>query len=251
MRPLAAVILAAGKGARMPGDGPKVVNEVAGRPMIRWVVEAVRTVGARPIVLVVGCGADEVRDVFAGDDDDLVYAVQAQQLGTGHATACAADALAGVEGDVLVLAGDGPLIRASTIRALVERHRGRRAAATLATAIVDDPAGYGRIVRDGQGRFEEIVEHAGATAAQRLIREIYPSYACFDSGLLFAALKQLAPDDASGEYRITDVPGLLRGRGHVIELVDGFPPEEVLSINTSEQLEQVDAILSSRVEQPT
>jgi bifunctional UDP-N-acetylglucosamine pyrophosphorylase/glucosamine-1-phosphate N-acetyltransferase len=246
-RPLAAVILAAGKGTRMPGDQPKVVYEVGGQPMIRWVVEAVRTAGARPIVLVIGHGADAVRAVFRGEDD-IVYAVQTEQLGTAHATACASAALAGFTGDVLVLAGDGPLIRADTIEKLVGHHRRTGAAATLATATVDDPTGYGRIVRDDQGHFQAIVEHASATEAQRSIHEIYPSYACFDSGMLFALLGELSPDEASGEYRITDLPGLLMAGGHVVELVDGFPPEDVLSINTAQQLREVDVVLSSRME---
>jgi bifunctional UDP-N-acetylglucosamine pyrophosphorylase/glucosamine-1-phosphate N-acetyltransferase len=246
-RPLAAVILAAGKGTRMPGDQPKVVYEVGGQPMIRWVVEAVRTAGARPIVLVIGHGADAVRAVFRGEDD-IVYAVQAQQLGTAHATACAAAALAGFTGDVLVLAGDGPLIRASTIEKLVAHHRRTAAAATLATATVDDPTGYGRIVRNEKGNFSAIVEHASASDAERSIREIYPSYACFDSGLLFSLLAELAPDEASGEYRITDLPGLLAVGGHIVELVDGFPPEDVLSINTTQQLREVDSVFSSRME---
>jgi bifunctional UDP-N-acetylglucosamine pyrophosphorylase/glucosamine-1-phosphate N-acetyltransferase len=246
-RPLAAVILAAGKGTRMPGDEPKVTFAVGGRPMICWVVDAVRDAGARPIVLVIGYGADAVRAVFAGDDD-VVFAVQAEQLGTAHATGCAAPVLAGFTGDVLVLAGDGPLIRPGTIRTLVERHRESGAAATLATAAVDDPTGYGRIVRDASGKFRAIVEHASATEDERRIREIYPSYACFDAALLFSLLDRLDPDEASGEYRITDLPQLLLERGHAVELVDGLPPEDVLSINTIQQLQQVDAILSSRME---
>jgi UDP-N-acetylglucosamine diphosphorylase/glucosamine-1-phosphate N-acetyltransferase len=247
-RPLAAVILAAGKGTRMNGDLPKVACKVAGHPMIRWVVDAVRTIGARPIVLVVGYGAQRVRDVFQGDDGDLVYVTQEKQLGTGHATACAGQALDGFDGDVLVLAGDGPLIRAGTIRTLVDRHRERGAAVTLATATVQDPTGYGRIVRDPDGRFEAIVEHASATETQLSIREIYPSYACYNAPLLFAMLPKLASDEPSGEYRITDVPALLGADGHRVELVDDFPPQDVLSINTPEQLEQVSVILSRRGE---
>lgn len=254
-RELAAVILAAGKGTRMQQPGaagmPKVCHEVAGRPMVWWVVQAVREVHADPIVLVVGHGADRVRDVFRGDDADLAWAVQERQLGTGHAAACAAPALKSFGGDVLVLAGDGPLIQASTIGRLIDRHRAAQAAATLATAVVDDPTGYGRIVRDARGRFEAIVEHASASDAQRAIREIYPSYACFDARLLFDALRRLAADEESGEFRITDVPGLLRTQGHPVELVDRFPPQEVLSINTPGQLAEVERILASRVEEVT
>lgn len=250
-RSLAAVILAAGKGTRMNGDLPKVACEVAGRPMIRWVVDAVRNVGARPIVLVVGYGAQRVRDVFRGDDGDLVYVTQKKQLGTGHATSCAAQALDGFDGEVLVLAGDGPLIRTGTIQTLVARHREHATAVTLATATVQDPTGYGRIVRGADGRFEAIVEHASATEAQLSIREIYPSYACYDALLLFAKLRQLTPDGPSGESRITDVPALLSADGHRVELVDNLPPQDVLSINTPEQLEQVGVILSRRVEDQT
>ncbi len=250
-RPLAAVILAAGKGTRMNGDGPKVACAVAGRPMIHWVVEAVREAGANPIVLVVGHGAERVREVFDGDDEDLAYAIQDRQLGTGHATRCATEALEGFRGDVLVLAGDGPLIRPETIRTLVNHHRRHDAAVTLATSTVDDPTGYGRVLRDADGRFEAIVEHASATETQRRIREIYPSYACYDAQLLFALLGRLDADEASREYRITDVPAMARADGHCVELVDGFPPQEALSINTTEQLELVEAILSQRVQEAT
>lgn len=245
------MILAAGKGTRMPGAGAKVSREVAGRPMIRWVVEAVRDVGARPIVLIVGHGAEEVREVFRGDDGDLVAVIQHEQLGTGHATACAREALAGFGGDVLVLAGDGPLIRADTIRTLVSRHRASGAAGTLATSTVDDATGYGRIIRDRDGGFAAIVEHASATETQRAIREIYPSYACYDAKLLFETLARLDADEASGEFRVTDVPAMLKADGYAVELVDGFPPQDVLSINTPEQLDAVGRILSRRLEEAT
>lgn len=245
------MILAAGKGTRMPGDGPKVTHAVAGRPMILWVVEAVRDVGARPIVLVVGHGAEKVRAVFRGNDGDLVWVVQDRQLGTGHATACAREALAGFDGDVLVLAGDGPLIRAETIRKLVDRHRESGAAGTLATSTVEDATGYGRIVRDDDGGFAAIVEHASATATQRAIREIYPSYACYDARLLLEMLARLDPDEASGEFRVTDVPAMLTADGYDVELVDGFPPQDVLSINTPEQLAEVSTILCRRLEEAT
>ena len=121
--------------------------------------------------MVVGHGSDTVRQVFAGDDDDIRYALQAEQLGTGHATLCAKDALAGFDGDVLVLAGDGPLIRSSTLKAMHRRHVESSAAATLATSVIEDPTGYGRIVRDPEGQVERIVEEKDATPEIRTICE--------------------------------------------------------------------------------
>ncbi len=246
-RPVAAVILAAGKGTRMDSDLPKVVHEVAGQPMICWVVQAVRDMCARPIVLVVGHRAQLVRAVFQGDDDDLVYVTQEPQLGTGHAVGCAKEVLGDFNGDVFVLAGDGPLIQSATLQRMLDRQRRSAAAATLATAHVDDPTGYGRIVRDAQGQFQAIVEHTDANEQQQTIREIYPSYACFDAGLLFDTLDKLQPNQTTGEYYLTDAPALLRANNCKVELVNGVPPEDVLSINTPQQLAEVDSILSTRV----
>jgi bifunctional UDP-N-acetylglucosamine pyrophosphorylase/glucosamine-1-phosphate N-acetyltransferase len=250
-RSLAAIILAAGKGKRMNSESaglPKVVHTVAGQPMVRWVVQAVRAVGADPIVLVVGHGSEAVQALFRGDDHDIDYALQQEQLGTGHAALCAAPALEARDfrGDVVVLAGDGPLIRPGTIEAMVQRHRATHAAATLATSIIPDPAGYGRIVRSRSGHFQAIVEHRNCTEAQRQIHEIYPSYACFDAAQLFEALRSLTPDRVSGEYYLTEVPAQLKARGRRVEIVEAVPPEDVLSINTPQQLEEVDAILRAR-----
>lgn len=247
-RPLAAIIMAAGKGTRMKSDRPKVVHEVAGRPMVSWVVDAVREVDAVPIILVIGHGADEVRDVCEGNDDDIRYAVQHEQLGTGDAARCAVEALEGFGGDVFVLAGDGPLIRPQTLRAMRERHLRTRAAATLATAVLDDPTGYGRVIRDESGRFDRIVEQKNADDEQRAVREVFPSYACFDTTLLLGALRDLRADEVTGEYYVTDIPAMLKAAGYRVELVDAVPPEDVLSINTPEQLSEVDSILNTRLE---
>lgn len=246
-RPVAAIILAAGLGKRMGSDLPKVVHRVADEPMVRWVVEACRAVDCSPIVLVVGHGSEHVREIFSADDADLIYARQPQQHGTGHATACAAEALADFDGDVFVLAGDGPLIRADTLRTMLEHHRAANGAATLATAVIEDPTGYGRIVRDKNGRFDRIVEHKNATDEQSAIHEIYPSYACFDARLLFDMLPRLERNETTGEYYITDVPEMLKQHGHRVQIVDKVPPEDVLSINTPEQLAEVDAILRARL----
>jgi len=246
-RPLAAIILAAGKGTRMQSDLPKVAHEVAGRPMITWVVDAVRRAGASRIVVVVGHAADVVKGCLAGDDDDVEYVLQAEQLGTGHAVMVCEPAFEGFEGDVLVLAGDGPLIRPSTIGTMLERHRTDGAAATLATSTVEDPTGYGRVVRDADGGFGAIVEQKNATPEQLAIREIYPSYACFDAAAMFDRLRRLEKDPVGGEYYVTELPAMLKEAGRVVSVVDAVPPEDVLSINTPEQLAEVDAIMRRRL----
>jgi bifunctional UDP-N-acetylglucosamine pyrophosphorylase/glucosamine-1-phosphate N-acetyltransferase len=246
-RPLAAIILAAGKGTRMPGDLPKVVHRVADRPIVEWVVDATREAGARPIVLVVGYKQEQVRGLFQ-DDRDIEFALQADQRGTGHAVQCAAPLLRGFEGDVLVLCGDGPLIRAETLANLVARHRSTGAAMTLATSVISDPSGYGRIVRDGRGQFMAIVEHKDASAEQLAIREVNPSYYCFRWRDLEDALSSLRPNARSNEYYITDVPDILQAQGKRIEVIDAVPPEDVLSINTVEQLREVDRVMTARLE---
>jgi bifunctional UDP-N-acetylglucosamine pyrophosphorylase/glucosamine-1-phosphate N-acetyltransferase len=234
----------------MNSDLPKVVHAVAGEPMVRWVVQACRESGARPIVLVIGHGAESVRDVFADDGADIAYAIQDQQLGTGHATMCAQPLLKDFAGDVLVLAGDGPLIRAQTIRLMHQRHVETSAAATIATSVIPDATGYGRIVRNAHNAFEAIVEHRNCTPQQLAVREIYPSYACFDAKLLFEMLGHLKPNESVGEYYLTDVFGMLKERGYRVEIIEAVPPEDVLSINTPAQLAEVDAILRTRLNMP-
>jgi bifunctional UDP-N-acetylglucosamine pyrophosphorylase/glucosamine-1-phosphate N-acetyltransferase len=255
MNQLSAIILAAGKGTRMSSDLPKVAHEVAGKAMVRWVAEACAVAGCTRIVLVVGHGQEIVRSLFddwAYDEARIEFAVQEPQLGTGHAVQCA-EPLFGDDprGDVFVLAGDGPLIRPETLETLHARHRESGATATLATALLDDPAGYGRIVRDRDGRFIAIVEHKNCTDAQRTIREINPSYYCFDASALFGrdgALARVTRDEKSGEYFLTDAVGLLAGAGdgRGVEVIEAVPAEDVLSINTPEQLAEVDQILRTR-----
>ncbi|MCB9841054.1 MAG: NTP transferase domain-containing protein [Phycisphaeraceae bacterium] len=274
-RPVSAVILAAGKGTRMNSDLPKVCHPVGGRPMVCAVVDACLRAGVRHIVVVVGYKQELVREALAGyvatvvtpasgsaagsasgaDESRgplrLEFAVQSEQLGTGHAVmsaeaAFAGQALAGRGRDVLVLCGDGPLIRDETIQRMLHRHRETRAAATLATSVIDDPTGYGRIVRDASGAFQRIVEQKNASEAERAIREVNPSYYCFDGAALFGALRQVGRNPLTGEYYITDVFELLRADGRRVEVIDAVPPEDVLSINTPEHLAEVDRIFRSR-----
>ena len=244
----AAVILAAGKGTRMGSDLPKVLHPVAGKPMVHWVVEACRAAGASPIVLVVGHQKELVREAFLGEDD-IVFVDQApKQLGTGHAVEVCREVLASLDGDAFVLAGDGPLIRCTTLATLLERHRSANAAATLATSIIDNPTGYGRIVRDANGLFVSITEHKNATEEELAIQEVYPSYACFDVQCLLESLAKLGRDPLSGEYYLTDVPAMMHGDGLKVEALTAVPAEDVLSINTPAQLAEVDTMLRGRLQ---
>jgi len=250
-RGLVAVILAAGKGTRMQSDLPKVMHPVMGRPMVHWVVDAARAAGATKVVLVIGHGADLVRDYFAGVKElagQVEFALQEKQLGTGHAVMMAKPNLeAGASGtDAFVLCGDGPLIRPETLATLLDLHRRDQAAATLATSLIADPKGYGRIVRDAAGKLARIVEQKDATEAERAIREINPSYYCFRTDDLFSALARVGNKNASGEYYLTDVFELLRNDGRTVSAVDAVPPEDVLSVNDPAQLAEVDSILRRR-----
>ncbi|MBC03641.1 MAG: hypothetical protein CMJ34_10125 [Phycisphaerae bacterium] len=245
--PVDAVILAAGKGTRMQSDLPKVMHEVAGRPMVHWVVDACRDAGASRIVVVVGHRAELVRDSLS-DQSDVEFVTQEEQLGTGHAVDQAREALAGSpDHDVLVLCGDGPLIRTETLRILLDRHRESGADATLATAVIEDPAGYGRIVRDENGDFARIVEQKDADETELAIREVNPSYYCFRTGRLFDRLSRTSNDNANGEYYVTDVFGITRTDGDRVAVVDAVPAEDILSINTPDQLAEVDEILRARL----
>lgn len=232
----------------MRSDLPKVCHEVGDEAMVCAVVRACRAAGCDRIVVVVGYQQELVREALAGEvGEGVEFVVQPEQLGTGHAVRMAEPAFALEPGrDVFVLCGDGPLIRSETLATLLDRHRSTGASATLATSVVDDPEGYGRIVRDDHGRFVGIVEHKNASEQQLAIREINPSYYCFVAAPLFEALGEVERDERSGEYYVTDVPSLLSGRGHRVEVIEAVPPEDVLSINTPEDLARVDRIYRSR-----
>jgi bifunctional UDP-N-acetylglucosamine pyrophosphorylase/glucosamine-1-phosphate N-acetyltransferase len=249
---LSAIVLAAGKGTRMQSDLPKVCHDVGGRPMVCAVVDACLEAGCSKVVAVVGYKQELVREALASFGDAVEFAVQEEQLGTGHAVVCARGAYeqvlaSGEAHDAFVLAGDGPLIRAETLRALLGRHREAGAAAALATSVIEDPAGYGRIVRDDAGAFLRIVEQKNATDAELAIREVNPSYYCFSVAHLFSALERVERNEVSGEYYITDVPELLLEAGERVEVIDAVPPEDILSINTLEHLAEVDAIYRARM----
>ena len=244
---LIAVILAAGKGTRMQSDLPKVVHHVGGRPMVCAVTDACFDAGCVRVVAVVGYKQELVREALASDDR-VDFAVQEEQNGTGHAVRCALPAVEDLddETDVLVLCGDGPLIRSETLVELLGAHRDSNAAMSLATSIIEDPTGYGRIVRDADGGFERIVEQKNATPEEAAINEVNPSYYCFTLGALRRALSRITTDAVGGEEYITDAPRILKDAGETVSVVAAVPPEDILSINTPDQLAEVDRIYRGR-----
>ena len=246
MKPTA-IILAAGKSTRMKSARPKPLHEVCGRPMLDYVLRACYEAGCERVLVVVGHGKDAVVARYAGDDR-VHFVEQIEQLGTGHAARMCEPHLAGHEGEVFILTGDGPLIRGEVLRTLLQAHRDDGADASMATAVFDDPTGYGRIVRDAAGDFLDIVEQADATAAQRDLREVFPSYYCLSADALVSALAQLTNENAKREYYLTDVYGLLRRAGKRVLAVQAVTQEDALAVNDRVQQAEVDAILQDRIQ---
>ena len=245
MPPLAAVILAAGQGTRMRSALPKVAHPVAGRAMVAHVVRAARAAGADPIVVVVGHGSDTVRAALA--DDPVRFAVQAEQRGTGHALACARSALHDHDGPILVLNGDGPLLRPATLAALVRRAvRDAPNGMALATVAVDDPTGLGRIVRDEAGRLQAIVEEADANDATRALRETNPGIYLVSSDV-WSFLERLGDDNAQGEVYVTDLPAAYLANGRPVATEPVEDVEETLAANDRVQLSRLEAIARRRI----
>ncbi len=243
----AAIILAAGKGTRMGSDLPKVCHPVGGRAMVCAVVDACLEAGCEKVVVVVGYKRELVEEALGEFGGRVEFALQERQRGTGDAVLAALPNLDDdLDRDVFVLAGDGPLIRSQTLSRLLDEHRNAGAAATLATSVIADPDGYGRIVREADGAFVAIVEQKNATPGQLEIREVNPSYYCFGGRDLAEAVDALEENEVSGEVYITDVPSILKARGRTVRVVDAVPPEDVLSVNTPEQLAEVDRVYRSR-----
>jgi bifunctional UDP-N-acetylglucosamine pyrophosphorylase / glucosamine-1-phosphate N-acetyltransferase len=241
-----AIILAAGKSTRMKSKCPKALHEVCGKPMLTYVLEACYEAGCRRVMVVVGHGQEEIRSTF-GQDERIVWVEQTDQLGTGHAARMCEPQLQQEHGDVFMLAGDGPLIRGEVLRTLLHAHREERAAASMATAMLDDPTGYGRVVRDEAGEFVEIVEQADATSEQREIREVFPSYYCVKVPELLSALSKLTNENKKREYYLTDIYGILRAAGKKVTAVQAVTAEDVLAVNTRQQLADVDAVMQERI----
>lgn len=235
------VILAAGKGTRMKSDLPKVLFPVLGRPMIHWVLDALETAGVTRKIVVVGYRDDLVRDELAGRTG-IEFALQAEQLGTGHAVQMCRPLLeSGPTGPVLVVAGDSPLIQPGSVQAVLGEFQRGGWDCFMGTLLKDNPFGLGRIVRDANGRFTRIVEQKDASEAEQAIREVNMSTYAFDRDGLLQALENLGNNNAQREYYLTDCPAYLLSVGKKVEAKPVLSDCEALSINTLEELKAVEA----------
>ncbi len=243
MEPVHAVVLAAGKGKRMHSDLPKALHRVCGQPLVQYVLDTLHQAGIPSPILVIGHGADRVREVLG---PQARYVEQAEQRGTGHAVMQALPLVPEDGHPVLVLYGDTPLLRADTITTLVELRRTGEAAATLLSASAADPTGYGRVVRDHDGRVQRIVEEADCSAEERLVREINAGTYVFDQRALREGLRALTPDNTQGEYYLTDTIGWLLSRGRTVTALMAAA-DETMGVNSRRELAAVDAAMRARI----
>lgn len=237
--PVAAVVLAAGKGKRMRSDLSKVMHEMAGRPLLTHVLDRLEELGVRDTVVVVGFGREDVIPLC--EARGARWVVQEEQLGTGHAFQQAVPALGGFRGTVLVLCGDMALLTGATLRLLLETHRARDAAATVLSADLCDPSGYGRVVRDAAGDIERIVEEKDASPRELALGEINTAIYALEYPEILEVLGGIGAENRQGEYYLTDVVGLLRERGRRVAVVQVGDPREALGVNTLEQLAEAEA----------
>jgi bifunctional UDP-N-acetylglucosamine pyrophosphorylase/glucosamine-1-phosphate N-acetyltransferase len=242
----AALILAAGKGTRMKSGLVKVLHQLAGMPMLGWPLAAARQAGAERVVLVAGHQADLVQQYFSADSS-VALALQEEQLGTGHAVSCAMGQLEGLNGSVLILCGDTPLLTGDTLRRLAETHATASAAVTVLTAHFDQPFGYGRIVRDADGRVRRIVEQKDAAPAELAIEEVNSGIYCMDLAFLRTHIGRLGSENAQNEYYLTDLVGIAVAEhaGCAAVMVDD--PEEIMGVNDRVQLAHAAKLLRQRI----
>ena len=258
-RPLAAIVLAAGEGTRMRSETPKVLHPLAGRPMLAHLVDALTALSIEKmhidrVVVVVGHGAQRVTTTLQdaiSTSTPVDFVEQPVQRGTGDATAVALSAFSQDavidEDDVVVLVADVPLLRTETIEELVLLHRESDAAATLLTMHLEDPTGYGRIVRDARGLVARIVEQSDADESELAIKEVNPAIYCFKRSLLAPALRRLTATNAQGEYYLTDVIGVLREAGHSVAALTADDPLECMGVNDRVQLSAAERVLRERI----
>ncbi len=243
MTGFAAVVLAAGEGTRMKSCKPKVLHEICGVPMLSYVIDAARAAGAEKIIVVIGSDSDKVVKLFK--DEPIKFVLQAEQKGTGHALMQAKD-LASDYPLTVVLYGDMPLIKAESITGMVSDHEKNKASATVMTCTIDDPTGYGRIIRAGN-RIAAIREQRDATTQEINIREVNSGLYCFDTEAVFSALEQVKDDNQQGEYYLTDVVEILTREGKAVFAYETKDPDEISGVNDRCQLAKVQLAMQKRL----
>lgn len=251
---LKAIILAAGKGTRMKSDKPKVVHEVLGKPMVYYSIEAAKNAGCEKVCVIVGYKAEEVEHSIHATYESLglademnnrvSYALQKEQLGTGHAVKCASDFI-GNDGDVVVLCGDTPLVTADTLESAIRRHKTDGNGVTVISAMLDDPFGYGRIIRDDNG-LDRIVEQKDATEEEQAVCEVNSGMYIFQCDALLSALSQVKNDNAQGEYYLPDTIGIIKAMGLPVDAVPMDDADQIRGVNTLEQLVEAEEIMKNR-----
>ena len=239
-----AIILAAGKGSRMKSSLYKVLHPVAGKPMVEHVIEQVEAINVDEIVTIVGFGAEMVKDHLG---ERSKYALQTEQLGTGHAVLATADLLKDKKGTTLVICGDTPLLTSDTLDKLVKHHEETNAKATILSAIARDASGYGRIVRNDNNLVEKIVEHKDASEAELLINEFNTGTYCFDNEFLFEALTKVGNDNAQGEYYLPDVISILKEQGEVVTAFVMDSEDESMGVNDRVALAKASQLMNARI----
>lgn len=244
MHSLATIILAAGKGTRMKSDLPKVLHKINNRPMVHYVIDLARELNSEKTILIIGHEREMVKEACAGLPVD--FAVQEPQLGTGHAVQMTEEMLSDFKGDILVLSGDVPLLTARTMQTLIKVHNKSNASATLLTSELDDPSGYGRVLRDADGSVYKIVEHKDANERERAVAEINAGIYIFKTSDLFRALKMVDNNNVQGEYYLPDVISIFISENKKVFAVKTDSFDETRGINTVEQLKEAETILKQR-----
>ncbi len=237
-----AVILAAGKGTRMKSDLPKVLHKVCGQPMVHYAINAAKDAGANEVIVIVGYQGQLVKHEVL---DVVKFVEQHEQLGTGHAVMCAKNQI-GTEGDVVVLCGDTPLITADTIKKLYDHHKHNSNGVTVLSAMLDDPTGYGRIIRDKDGGFLKITEHKDCTEEELKCKEINSGMYIFNAEALSFSLDKLTNNNAQGEYYLTDTIAIIKSTGLKVGAVVVDDANEILGVNTLTQLAEAEKIMKAR-----
>ncbi len=243
MDQLRAVILAAGKGTRMKSELPKVVHRIDGQCLVDYVIDAAKGAGAEEVCLVVGYKHEVVEENVS--HENVSFALQTEQLGTGHAVKCAGDFIEG-EGETLILFGDTPLITADTLKRLTDYHREKHNTVTVLSAMVEDATGYGRIIRDENGKFLKSVEHKDATEAELASHEINSGMYIFDTRELREALNKLTPNNAQGEYYLPDTLTIIKEKGMRADAFALEDAEDITGVNDQEQLARAAEIIEKR-----